>query len=176
MRCLCWIIAVVIQPACLITMFISADELVGGGDRGIRHAAARIQIRAYLRGLQLYKNDVGAFPTTEQGLAALRSNPGVAGWNGPYLARDINPDPWGRAYVYQSKAGEIELLSLGLDGRPGGEGLYADISSRTLDQPTHRGKYSWGTVCAISSLGFFWYPFLPGILRRLNAKWPVRRS
>ena len=53
-------------------------------------------------------------------------------WNGPYLQKDVPPDPWGHPYVYQTpgQQGEFDLLSYGKDGQPGGEGDAADISYR----------------------------------------------
>ncbi len=75
--------------------------------------------------LDIYKLDVGTYPTTEQGLQALITRPpGVARWNGPYLNRDKLPeDPWGHPFVYHSPserpAHEFDLYSLGPTGRPG---------------------------------------------------------
>ena len=93
---------------------------------------ARAQIVAFEKSLEQYRLDVGAFPTTEQGLAALVAKPAnVAKWDGPYLAKAVPMDPWGHAYVYKSPGdhGEIDLTSLGRDGQPGGEGLDADIGN-----------------------------------------------
>jgi general secretion pathway protein G len=76
--------------------------------------------------LDIYKLDVGTYPTTEQGLQALITKPaGVARWNGPYLKGEKLPeDPWGRPYVYrnpsQRPGREYDLLSLGPTGQPGG--------------------------------------------------------
>ena len=75
--------------------------------------------------LDIYKLDVGTYPTTEQGLQALITRPtGVARWNGPYLNRDKLPeDPWGHPFVYHSPSErpgrEFDLYSLGPTGRPG---------------------------------------------------------
>jgi general secretion pathway protein G len=76
--------------------------------------------------LDIYKLDVGTYPTTEQGLLALIARPsGVARWNGPYLKGENAPlDPWGRPFVYHNpsqRAGhEYDLYSLGRTGQPGG--------------------------------------------------------
>ena len=86
--------------------------------------------------LDLYRLDIGGYPTTEQGLAALNSRPaGVAGWNGPYTkdASGIH-DPWGRPFAYrapsQRSGHAFDIISLGADGKTGGDGEDADIVSR----------------------------------------------
>ena len=93
---------------------------------------ARTQIVAFEKSLEQYRLDVGAYPTTEQGLAALVVKPAnIAKWDGPYLAKAVPQDPWGHAYVYKSPGdhGDVDLLSLGRDGQPGGAGLDADIGN-----------------------------------------------
>ena len=93
---------------------------------------ARAQIEALGQALDQYRLDVGLYPTSEQNLAALRAAPsGVARWNGPYLKRDVPQDPWGHPYQYRSPGqhGEYDLMSLGLDGQPGGDDESADIVS-----------------------------------------------
>ena len=93
---------------------------------------ARAQIVAFEKSLEQYRLDVGSYPTTEQGLQALVAKPAnVAKWDGPYLAKTVPLDPWGHAYVYKSPGdhGDIDLISLGRDGQPGGEGLDADIGN-----------------------------------------------
>ena len=91
---------------------------------------ARAQIVAFEKSLEQYRLEVGSYPTTEQGLAALVAKPAQAmRWDGPYLAKAVPPDPWGHPYVYKSPGdhGDVDLMSLGRDGQPGGEGLDADI-------------------------------------------------
>jgi general secretion pathway protein G len=93
---------------------------------------ARAQIESFGQALDQYRLDVGQYPTTEQGLAALRTAPqGQARWQGPYLKREIPNDPWRKPYVYQSPGqhGEYDLSSLGSDGQAGGEGEAADVVS-----------------------------------------------
>lgn len=93
---------------------------------------ARAQIESFGQALDQYRLDVGHYPTTEQGLLALRTAPQqVPRWQGPYLKRDIPEDPWGRAYVYRrpGQHGEYDLVSLGADGQPGGDGENADVVS-----------------------------------------------
>jgi general secretion pathway protein G len=83
--------------------------------------------------LDIYKLDVGVYPTTEQGLQALITRPsGVTRWNGPYLKGEKVPeDPWGRPFVYRSPSQrpghEYDLLSLGPTGQIGGTGEAAAI-------------------------------------------------
>lgn len=83
--------------------------------------------------LDIYKLDVGAYPTTEQGLQSLIAQPtGVAQWNGPYLkANKLPDDPWGHPFLYREPSErpghDYDLYSLGPTGRPGGTGADAPI-------------------------------------------------
>lgn len=93
---------------------------------------ARAQIEAFGQALDQYRLDTGRYPTTEQGLVALRAAPaGVGNWQGPYLKRDVPLDPWGQPYQYKAPGqhAEYDLLSLGSDAQPGGDGDAADIVS-----------------------------------------------
>jgi len=107
-------------------------KFMGQADKAKR-TAARSQIASYVTALSAYKLDTGTFPTTEQGLQALRTLPeGVASWQGPYVAQDIAPDPWGHPYIYKypgDHGDEPDLISYGGDGQPGGDGNNADIVS-----------------------------------------------
>jgi general secretion pathway protein G len=98
-----------------------------------RVTAAQAQIGSFMTALNTYKMDVGVFPTTEQGLLALRTRPAnMPQWGGPYLAKDIPADPWGRPYVYRypgENSEDPEIISYGADGQPGGEGINADVVS-----------------------------------------------
>lgn len=100
-----------------------------------RAVAAHAQIESFQTALGAYKLDTGTFPTTQQGLEALRTKPAdVQRWDGPYLPQDIPFDPWGHPYVYKfpgDHGDEPDIISLGADGRPGGEGEDADILSWT---------------------------------------------
>jgi general secretion pathway protein G len=93
----------------------------------------RAQIEAFEKSLDTYRLDVGRYPSTGEGLAALMAAPATAAakWNGPYLKKGIPPDPWGHPYIYHSPGskGEYEIVSTGKDGQPGGSGENADISS-----------------------------------------------
>jgi general secretion pathway protein G len=94
---------------------------------------AKAQIDALEKALDQYRLDVGRYPTKELGLKALVERPpNEPKWNGPYLRKDVPLDPWGKPYVYQipGEKAEIELLSYGKDGQPGGSAEAADISNR----------------------------------------------
>jgi general secretion pathway protein G len=95
--------------------------------------AARIQIESFSSALDLYYLDVGRYPSSAEGLAALVQRPGgVATWNGPYLRSGVVPsDPWGHAYVYRSPGehGSYDIVSYGSDGQEGGSGTAADVTS-----------------------------------------------
>jgi general secretion pathway protein G len=98
-----------------------------------RVTAAHAQINSFMTALGTYKLDTGMYPTTEQGLEALRVKPqGLDQWQGPYLPQEIPVDPWGHAYVYKypgEHGDEPDIVCYGLDGQPGGDGLNADIVS-----------------------------------------------
>ena len=94
--------------------------------------AAKAQIELFGTALDTFRLDVGKYPTTEEGLKALREKPsGVEGWNGPYLPKEIPLDPWKRPYIYKSPGehGDYDLISYGLDGAEGGEGENQDVVS-----------------------------------------------
>ncbi|HEX7980448.1 MAG TPA: type II secretion system major pseudopilin GspG [Gemmatimonadaceae bacterium] len=102
-----------------------------------RRSSAKSQIEILALALDAYKLDNEEFPTTQQGLDALRSVPTggtpAVNWKGPYLRQNVPLDPWRRPYVYmspgQSNSTGYDLYTLGKDGRPGGTGEDADITS-----------------------------------------------
>ena len=92
----------------------------------------RAQIDALQKALDQYRIDIGRYPNSEQGLAALVQRPtDEPRWTGPYLAKAVPADPWGRPYLYTSPGshGDYDLQSLGKDGQPGGNGDDADLTS-----------------------------------------------
>jgi general secretion pathway protein G len=95
--------------------------------------AARSQIEGFMTALGAYRLDTSTYPSTEQGLAALRVKPeNLPLWQGPYLPKDVPVDPWGRPYMYKypgEHGDEPDIVSYGADGAPGGEGINADILS-----------------------------------------------
>jgi general secretion pathway protein G len=100
---------------------------------GAKQDAARLQLGGVATALDLYRLDVGRYPTREEGLAALTAAPsGVERWNGPYLRRpDQLQDPWGRPWRYRvpGERASFDLFSLGADDRPGGTGEDRDVTS-----------------------------------------------
>ena len=93
---------------------------------------ARAQIESLGKALDQYRLDVGAYPTTEEGLQALMTKPQDAPhWSGPYLQKAVPPDPWDRPYQYRSPGehGDYDLYSYGKGGQPGGSGENATVSS-----------------------------------------------
>ena len=96
-----------------------------------KQKAAKTQIALLGGALDQFRLDVGRYPSTEEGLNALRQNPRVDSWDGPYLPKDVPNDPWGKAYIYRcpGEHGDYDLSSLGADGQDGGEGENADVAS-----------------------------------------------
>jgi len=96
-------------------------------------AAAKSDIATLTSLLQQYRVDNDHYPTTEEGLQALRVQPASApNWKGPYLTKDVPQDPWGNPYVYQSpgpSGQDFQIVSYGADGAPGGSGDDADVTS-----------------------------------------------
>ncbi|MEL6480726.1 MAG: type II secretion system major pseudopilin GspG [Pseudomonadota bacterium] len=98
--------------------------------QGSRSTTAAAQIHQIRAAVDIFAMDVGRYPSQAEGLNALVSNPGgVRGWNGPYLRDGRLPDdPWGTPFMYRRQDGTVNIISLGADGVPGGEGQDADIS------------------------------------------------
>ncbi|GAB1383385.1 type II secretion system major pseudopilin GspG [Burkholderiales bacterium] len=100
---------------------------------GAKSKTAGIQIADLDKALEIFKLDVGRYPSNAEGLQALVAKPASAGgWNGPYLKGGLPADPWGNAYRYANPGpgGGIEILSLGADNAPGGEGENADVRNK----------------------------------------------
>ena len=108
-----------------LNLFKKADEA--------KRTAAHAQISSFMNALGLFKLDTGTYPPTSLGLQALRVKPeNLPNWSGPYLPKDVPLDPWGRPYEYKypgEHGDDPDLISLGPDGVPGGEGTNADIVS-----------------------------------------------
>jgi general secretion pathway protein G len=97
-----------------------------------KQKAAKAQIELFGTAFDSLRLDVGRYPTTEEGLKALREKPsGMETWKGPYLPKEIPADPWGNPYVYKSPGahGDYDMISYGLDRTEGGEGENQDIVS-----------------------------------------------
>jgi general secretion pathway protein G len=101
-----------------------------------RVAKAKHDITALESALDLYRLDNYAYPTTDQGLEALVNKPSDAkNWKEGGYIKKLKKDPWQNDYLYMSPGehGEIDIYSLGADGAPGGEGVYADIGSWEIE-------------------------------------------
>jgi general secretion pathway protein G len=96
-----------------------------------KQAAAKAQIELLGQTLDHFRLDVGRYPSMQEGLNALVTNPGIENWEGPYLKKALPNDPWGKPYHYQAPGthGEYDLFSYGRDGSPGGEGEDKDVAS-----------------------------------------------
>jgi len=112
-----------------------APQIIGRvGDARVTTANAQIAMLGVA--LENYRLDNGQYPSTAQGLEALRSRPSTSpvptNWRGPYLKKSVPADPWGRPYIYRSPAREdstgFELETLGRDGKRGGTGEDKDLS------------------------------------------------
>lgn len=100
---------------------------------GAKTKTAAVQIKDLEQAAELFKLDVGRFPTREEGLDALVARPGTStGWNGPYLKKGGVPnDPWGRPYHYEvpGRHGEVDIYTLGADNANGGDGENTDVGN-----------------------------------------------
>src|SRR5262245_55071345 len=97
-----------------------------------RIKTARTQIEMLGAALDTFRLDIGRYPTSQEGLDALRERPpGIDRWDGPYLKKEVPKDPWGNAYIYRSPGDRepYELMSYGADGVAGGTSDNADIKS-----------------------------------------------
>jgi general secretion pathway protein G len=104
-----------------------------------KRAKARSDIAQFGKLLQVFRMDTGRYPSTEEGLQALRTQPGeVTNWRGPYLESRIPLDPWGNEYIYEypGPGGEetVLILTYGADGAPGGEGNNEDIVEGDVEE------------------------------------------
>lgn len=112
---------------------IVAPQVIGRVDDA-QIEKARADVRNIDSALKFFRLDNFAYPSTEQGIDALvtkPNDPNVRNWNtGGYLDR-VPKDPWGNPYLYLNPGnnGEIDVYTLGRDGRPGGEGIDADLGN-----------------------------------------------
>ncbi len=97
-----------------------------------KQAAAKAQIELLGQALDQFRLDTSRYPTSQEGLKALSTNPGgIENWDGPYLKKGVPNDPWGKPYHYEAPGqhGEYDLYSYGRDGSPGGDGEDKDVVS-----------------------------------------------
>jgi general secretion pathway protein G len=125
-------ILVVLVLLAVITGIV-AGNFIGKGEKA-KADAAKIEIGQISQTLDLYKLEIGRYPTTQEGLQALISAPpGVSNWNGPYWKKNTVPkDPWGTEYKYTSPGTSgtpYDIVSYGADGKEGGDGPNKDINN-----------------------------------------------
>jgi general secretion pathway protein G len=138
------LIELLVTIAIIATLAAIVAPALFGNVGEARRNSARSQIQILSLALDAYRLDNDAFPTTDQGLEALRTMPvsgtPPANWKGPYLRQLVPTDPWGRPYVYTApgiaNSNSYDLYTLGKDGKPGGEGEDADITS--WNGPVHQ--------------------------------------
>ena len=126
---------IVIAIIAILAALVGPSIFQNVGDA--KRSAAKSQIEMLSTALGAYRLDNDFYPASDQGLASLRQMPTSGdtprNWRGPYLTREVPVDPWGRPYVYSSpgKANptSFDLYTLGRDGKPGGDGEDADITS-----------------------------------------------
>lgn len=127
-------ILVVITVVAILASLVSPMVFQNVGDAKV--TAARAQLEIFSLALDAYRLDNDAYPSTDEGLGSLRTQPpreAAPGWRGPYLRREVPVDPWDRPYLYRSPGvvnpESYDLASLGRDGTEGGESEDADVVS-----------------------------------------------
>jgi general secretion pathway protein G len=115
-----------------IVLGVVGGNFIGRGEKA-KADAARIEIGQIGQALDLFKLEIGRYPTSQEGLQALiTAPPGVNNWNGPYWKKSQLPkDPWTNEYKYAAPGqhGAYDIVSLGADGKEGGDGPDKDITS-----------------------------------------------
>ncbi|MCG8441014.1 MAG: type II secretion system major pseudopilin GspG [Caulobacterales bacterium] len=95
--------------------------------------AAGLQLNQIEAGLDLFRLDVGRYPTEQEGLEALIANPGgLDRWKGPYVRKaETLTDPWGAPfhYAFPGQGGDFDIYSYGSDGEPGGADEAGDVTN-----------------------------------------------
>jgi len=130
------LIELLVTLAIIATLAAIVAPSLFGNISDARQKTAKSQIQILSLALDAYRLDCDTVPTTEQGLDALRSLPisdPPQNWKGPYLRQLVPLDPWGRPYVYVAPGvtnpSAYDLYTLGKDGKPGGDGESADVTS-----------------------------------------------
>lgn len=130
------LIEMMVVLAIIGTLALLVGPSVLGHIGDANSTTAKSQVEIFAVALDAYRLDTGRYPTTEEGLSALRVRPVTGeqpGWRGPYLRKAIPVDPWHRAYLYHAPGTHnpesYDLYSLGRDGQPGGESEDADVTS-----------------------------------------------
>jgi general secretion pathway protein G len=126
---------VVITVIAILASLVTPMVFRNVGDAKL--SATRAQVEVFGLALDAYRLDNDYYPSTPQGLEALRRRPAGTptprNWRGPYLKKEVPLDPYGRPYVYRSPGDanpdSYDLVSFGRDGAPGGDGEDADVTS-----------------------------------------------
>lgn len=110
-------------------------RLFGGLDKA-KVKNAEVMMQKLADALEMYNTDCNTYPTTEQGLEALVSepqgDPSCDSWGPKYYLKKVPKDPWGAEYIYESDGVEFNIISFGKGRREGGEGFQADINYNEL--------------------------------------------
>ena len=131
------LIELIVVIAIIATLASVVGPSIFGNIGDARVSAAKSQLQIFALALDSYRLDNDVYPSGEQGLDALRAQPSSGepsrNWRGPYLRQPIPLDPWGRPYLYAfpgiGNPSGYDLSSLGRDGKEGGSGEDADITS-----------------------------------------------
>lgn len=122
------VLAIIALVAALIV-----PNVIGRPDEA-RVTVANTDIRTISAALKMYRLDNGDYPSSQQGLKALAERPTTppvpSNWSSEGYLAEVPVDPWGNPYQYTAQGGRFELKSLGKDGKPGGEGLDADLNGK----------------------------------------------
>lgn len=125
---------IVVLAIIAIVSALIVTNVVGRPDEA-RVTVAKTDLKTISAALKMYRLDNGDYPTTQQGLAALAEKPTAAphpaNWSSEGYLPQVPVDPWGNPYAYKSPGASgtgFDLTSLGKDGKPGGEGLAADLA------------------------------------------------
>lgn len=122
------VMVILVLLASVVTVYVT------GRVEEAKHSKAVADVNALEGALDQFYLHCGRYPTTEEGLAALRTKPqsdDLTDWKGPYVKRAVPPDPWGVEYHYvcpgDNNPDSYDLYSLGKDNAEGGDGVNADI-------------------------------------------------
>lgn len=131
------LIELLVVIAIIATLASVVGPAIFGNVGEAKISASKSQLQIFALALDSYRLDSDEYPSTQQGLDALRAPPlagePIRNWKGPYLRQPVPVDPWGRVYVYAAPGianpDSYDLYSLGKDGKPGGAGEDADVTS-----------------------------------------------
>lgn len=124
------LLEIMIVLAILAGLIAVLAQQLNGRLKAARIKEARIQIGEFGKSLDMFYTDCGFYPSSDQGLGALLQAPSnCTNWGPDPYVKKISKDPWGHEYIYESSGSTYKIRSLGSDGKEGGSGDAADISS-----------------------------------------------